>query len=174
MNETTISRSQPGPDFCILSDSADQTRRLAQKIAADLDSGVVLALTGDLGSGKTCFVQGLARGLQVPEQCPITSPTFTLVNEYSGRLPLFHVDLYRIEDVADIEDLGLDDLLDGEGITAIEWAERIRSMLPEDFMEIHFEILDDERRKITISGYGKAGAFVDRCARNWNRENPRT
>ena len=146
--------------YIYITDSAEQTRRLARKIGEHLDSGSVLALTGDLGSGKTCFVQGLARGLQVPEECPITSPTFTLINEYPGRLPLAHIDLYRIESASDAEELGLDEILEGEGVAAIEWAERIRDRLPEDFLEVRFEILGDRRRKITILGIGKAAGFL--------------
>lgn len=154
--------------------SADQTRWLAAKIAEYLDRGSVLALTGDLGSGKTCFVQGLARGLQVPEECPITSPTFTLVNEYPGRLTLYHIDLYRIEDESGVEDLGLEEMLDGAGIVAIEWAERIRSVLPEDSLEVHLEILGDRKREITVCGMGKAAGIIKNFAENRTPENTET
>jgi len=172
MPQIPTTRSQRSPGICFRSDSANQTRRLAQKVGADLDSGAVLALTGDLGSGKTCFVQGLAAGLQVPEHCPVTSPTFTLVNEYPGHRPLYHVDLYRVEAPWDAEDLGLDEVLDGDGITAIEWAERLPGILPEDFVEIHFEILGDEQRNITFFGIGNAAGWIEKHAGGWTLETP--
>ena len=91
--------------------SAEETKRLGRKIGSLIDDPIVLALSGDLGSGKTVFVQGLARGLDVPPDYYITSPTFTLVNEYPGRLRLFHIDLYRLDHFGDLEDIGLHDIL---------------------------------------------------------------
>ena len=94
----------------IIAHSVDETRKLGQKIGTLIKQPLVIALIGDLGSGKTAFVQGLACGLEVPDGYYITSPTFTLINEYPGRHPLAHVDLYRLEDIHDFEDLGLDSL----------------------------------------------------------------
>lgn len=115
-----------------------------------ITDGTVLALTGDLGSGKTSFVQGLAIGLEVPNGYYITSPSYTLINEYPGRYPLFHVDLYRISDPVDMEDIGLYEILDDNGVVAIEWADRIGQELLADSINIHFEITNDETRKIHI------------------------
>lgn len=114
-------------------------------------AGTVLALTGDLGSGKTSFVQGLATGLEVPDDYYITSPSYTLINEYPGRFTLFHVDLYRISNPIDIEDIGFYEILDENGIVAIEWADRIEQSFLPDPISIQFEITDDETRKIRIS-----------------------
>ena len=130
----------------------DETQKLGKIIGTAVTDGTVLALTGDLGSGKTAFVQGLARGLEVPDDYYITSPSYTLINEYPGRYPLFHVDLYRISDPMDMEDLGLYEILHNSGIVAIEWADRIeQKLLPDPIIAIHFEITDDDTRKICIT-----------------------
>ena len=121
------------------------------------------ALNGDLGSGKTTFVQGLANGLGVPRNYVITSPTFTLINEYPGRLPLFHVDLYRIADVEELENIGFFDLLTGDGVVAVEWADRVARELPEDRIDIGFQVVDDVRRGMEIRAGGQtAGDLLKR------------
>ncbi|MDF1593360.1 MAG: tRNA (adenosine(37)-N6)-threonylcarbamoyltransferase complex ATPase subunit type 1 TsaE [Desulfobacterales bacterium] len=138
----------------IISRGDGETRTLGRKIGALAPHGLIVALTGDLGSGKTCLVQGLARGLGVPEEYIVTSPSYTLINEYPGRLPLYHADLYRIENPVDFDDIGLYDIVAGSGVTAIEWADR---MQPEDLVEylsIAFEILDDSLRKIILTASG--------------------
>ena len=111
--------------FQITTRTADETQKLGQTIGRWIEQPLVIALTGDLGSGKTAFVQGLAVGLEVPGQYYITSPTFTLINEYPGRLPLFHIDLYRLDDSSDLQDIGLDELLYDQAVFAIEWAEKM-------------------------------------------------
>ena len=115
---------------------------------------LVVALVGELGSGKTAFVQGLARGLQVPETYRITSPTFTIINEYPGRCRLIHVDLYRIDTRSDLQDLGLEDLLHSDGVAAIEWAERLQPDLPDERLIVRLKIIDDESRRILIIAGG--------------------
>jgi len=132
----------------------EETWALGKNIGGVLTGGNILALTGDLGSGKTSFVQGLARGLGVDEKYYITSPTFTLINEYPGRCTLFHVDLYRIEDPFDYEDIGLYEILHGRGVTAIEWADKLLENLISEFIGIHFEISGDESRNIGIIARG--------------------
>jgi tRNA threonylcarbamoyladenosine biosynthesis protein TsaE len=137
--------------YQITTRSVDETQKLGEIIGTTVTAGTILALTGDLGSGKTAFVQGLARGLEVPDDYYITSPSYTLINEYPGRFPLFHIDLYRISDPMDIEDIGLYEILDDSGIVAIEWADRIEQKLLPDFISIHFEITDDDTRKLCIN-----------------------
>lgn len=105
--------------------SASETRHLGEVLGQCISSPLVVTLTGDLGSGKTVFVQGLARGLDVSREYYVTSPSYTLINEYPGRLPLYHADLYRLAGGADLEDLELLDLINGRGVVAIEWADRI-------------------------------------------------
>jgi tRNA threonylcarbamoyladenosine biosynthesis protein TsaE len=120
--------------------------------------GSILALHGDLGSGKTVWVQGLAAGLDVPDACYVTSPTYTLINEYPGRLPLFHVDLYRLNEALDMEEIGLYDILRENNIIAIEWAERLADDLPRDYLALDFTIISDTVRKISIMAHGSAAA----------------
>jgi tRNA threonylcarbamoyladenosine biosynthesis protein TsaE len=134
--------------------SAEETRTLGRRIGESVTDTTIIGLIGDLGCGKTAFVQGLARGLSVPEEYYITSPTFTLINRYPGRLPLFHVDLYRIEDPLEVEDIGLNEILTGRGVVAIEWADRIFGELPAARIEFYFDILTDESRCIKVVGYG--------------------
>ncbi len=121
----------------IVTQSPDETRELAFRVAAELPAGSVLALHGDLGAGKTCFIQGLAQALKVEQ--PVSSPTYTLVNEYRGTLPLYHIDLYRLHSAQEALDFGLDEYVDGAGVTAIEWAERADSVLPSRTVHLYLE-----------------------------------
>jgi len=127
--------------------SPEETREFAAQLARKLQVGDVVLLFGDLGAGKTTFVQGLARGLGVPEECYVQSPTFALINEYPGSVPLFHVDLYRLEP-EDVYDLGLEELLE-RGILVIEWSERLPFPFEKEF-RVFLNILSPERRKIIV------------------------
>jgi tRNA threonylcarbamoyladenosine biosynthesis protein TsaE len=133
----------------IISNSLSQTHELGKKIGAKLEAGTVIRLIGDLGSGKTSLVQGIAQGLEVSSEYYITSPTFTLINEYPGRYTLYHVDLYRLEDTVDFEDIGLLDILFDDGVVAIEWAEKLTEELKNP-ITIQLSILDDHSRKIHV------------------------
>ena len=133
------------------SNSYEETQKFAEEFSKTLKAGDVLCMYGDLGVGKTAFVQGLAKGLGIDE--PITSPTFTIVNEYSGRLPLYHFDVYRIGDVEEMEEVGFEDYVMGEGVSLIEWANLIEEILPEKRTEITIEKNLEEGfdyRKITV------------------------
>lgn len=112
-----------------ISNSYDETLKIAASFAGTLNKGDVLCMYGDLGAGKTAFVQGLAKGLGIDE--PITSPTFTIVNEYEGTLPLYHFDVYRIADSDEMYEIGFDEYVYGEGVSVIEWCELIEDILPE-------------------------------------------
>ncbi len=139
----------------IITESARQTQLLGRYIGERLRSGTIIKLTGALGSGKTCFVQGLAQGLEVPPGYEVTSPTYTLMHEYPGRLPLVHVDLYRIADEMDVEAIGLWDISDPETVVAVEWADRIKDAFwPRESWQIDFQTLEDETRRIQLIGYG--------------------
>lgn len=120
--------------------SPEETWELATELADELPAGTVMALHGELGAGKTCFIQGYAAALGIDE--PITSPTYTLIGEYEGRLPLHHIDLYRLSGPVEALGLGLEEYFDVNGITAIEWAERAEGLLPDDLL--HIEIKADE------------------------------
>jgi tRNA threonylcarbamoyladenosine biosynthesis protein TsaE len=137
-----------------ISHSPDQTRRVGARLGQLLEGGQVLCLVGDLGTGKTCLVQGIGRGMGVEDQ--ITSPTFTLVNEYPGaRFPLYHIDLYRIVDVKAAFTFGLDDYLSGDGVCVLEWAERVRKLWPEEYLLITLRHIDDTKRGLTLRGFGE-------------------
>ena len=128
--------------------SPDETQALGARLAERLQPGDVLALTGELGAGKTCFTQGVARGLGVRGRA--VSPTFVLVNEYRGRLPVHHVDAYRTESLTELLDLGLDEMLSGDGVTIVEWADKLEPLLPPRAIHVHIEGVGDEPRRITI------------------------
>lgn len=132
--------------------SVEETQALAQHLGERCQGGEVIALSGDLGTGKTSFVQGLARGLGVGRR--VNSPTFTIVKEYQGRqLPLYHMDVYRLED--ELEELGLEEYMGGSGVTVIEWPERIAAQLPEEHLHIRLEKLGEDRRQIIFTPRGK-------------------
>ena len=127
----------------------EATAAAGEALGRTLDAGDVVALYGELGAGKTCFVQGLARGLDVAGHA--TSPTFVLVNEYRGRLPVHHVDAYRTATLTELVDLGLLDLMGGDGVTVIEWADRAEALLPARTVRVHINGVGDEPRRITIA-----------------------
>ena len=124
----------------------DATIALGKKIGQQLVAGDVLVLDGDLGAGKTTFTKGLAAGLEIPDI--IKSPTFTIIHEYQdGRLPLYHMDAYRLEN-GGAEELGLEEYFDGDGVSVVEWAEFVEDELPADFLAIHFKRTDDDNTRI--------------------------
>jgi tRNA threonylcarbamoyladenosine biosynthesis protein TsaE len=143
--------------FQITTLTPDETQKLGKTIGKWIEHPLVIGLTGDLGSGKTAFVQGLAEGLEVPGDYYITSPTFTLINEYPGRFPLFHIDLYRLNGFSDLEDIGLDELMYDQAVIAIEWVEKISDDLPAEHLNMTFEIIDGEYRRISLIAYGHKG-----------------
>lgn len=127
-----------------------ETEQLGQKLGQTLPAGTVIAYRGDLGAGKTAFTRGLARGLGITD--PVTSPTYTIVNEYvSGRLPLFHFDMYRLHSADDLFDIGWDDYLERGGICAVEWSENVTEAM-EDAITVTIQKIGEESRKITLEG----------------------
>lgn len=120
------------------SNSAEETRALGKRMGEEAQAGDVIALTGDLGVGKTVFTKGIAEGLGVKE--PVSSPTFTILQEYrSGRMPLYHFDVYRIGDPEEMDEVGFDDYIYGDGLCLIEWAELISDLMPEHYRQITIE-----------------------------------
>jgi tRNA threonylcarbamoyladenosine biosynthesis protein TsaE len=115
----------------------------------------VVALVGELGAGKTQFIKGLAEGAGVGKPTYISSPSFTLINEYPGSIPFYHVDLFRLERAKEAEELGLEDYFEGDGITAIEWADKIPSLLPREMLLIHIVYTGENTRSIEVTGKGK-------------------
>jgi ATPase, YjeE family len=128
----------------------EETEKVGMRLAEHLEKGAVIALSGSLGAGKTVLVKGVAKTLGITEA--IVSPTFTLVQEYEGRLPLYHLDLYRLSGEDEFESMGGEDFLYSDGLTFIEWSEKIESMLPEDTIYVNVDIKEDLRRDISIEG----------------------
>ena len=130
--------------------SPEETEKIGEALAKSLQPGTILAYRGDLGAGKTAFTRGLARGLGCKET--VTSPTYTIVNEYlGGRLPLFHFDMYRLASSDDLWDIGWEDYLDREGMCAVEWSENVQDAM-EDAVTVTIEKLGENTRRITIEG----------------------
>ena len=134
----------------VLSDSPDSTEALANKLSQLLLPGDFISLFGELGAGKTRFASGVAKGLGVDPSKPITSPTYTLLNIYQGRIPLYHFDLYRLSGDDDIADLGFSEYFYGNGICLVEWAERLNDELPQSRLEIRLSYVDDDSRDIEL------------------------
>ena len=138
-----------------ITNAPEQTELVGAKLAQQLTAGTIIAYKGDLGAGKTAFTRGLARGLGAKES--VTSPTYTIVNEYlSGRLPLFHFDMYRLHSADELFDIGWEDYLDRGGVCAVEWSENVADAL-ENPITVTIEKLGEDSRRITITG----GIFCD-------------
>ncbi|HLQ70493.1 MAG TPA: tRNA (adenosine(37)-N6)-threonylcarbamoyltransferase complex ATPase subunit type 1 TsaE [Bacillota bacterium] len=131
--------------------SEEHTMKLAEKLASLLKPGDVITLEGDLGAGKTTFTKGIAHGLGVKRV--VNSPTFTIIKEYSGELPLYHMDVYRLEDSD--EDIGFAEYFDGDGITVVEWAHFIEDYLPDDYLNVNMTYVDEHKRLIDFHAKGK-------------------
>lgn len=129
------------------------TEAFGIRIGKQAMPGDIITLTGELGAGKTTLTQFIGKGLLVPESCYITSPTFSLLHEYPGRIPLYHFDMYRLSE-EEIGDLGFEDYLYGNGISVIEWPDRLGSMMPDKRLDIDLQYLGNEGRKAQIRGFG--------------------
>jgi tRNA threonylcarbamoyladenosine biosynthesis protein TsaE len=134
----------------IESTSPEETQAAGERLGARLEPGDVVALTGELGAGKTCFTQGLAAGLGVLRRA--VSPTFVLVNEYQGRVPVHHVDAYRTNSMTELLDFGIEEMFSGDGVTIVEWADKLVPLLPAHAVRVHIEGVGDEPRVITVTG----------------------
>ncbi len=137
----------------IISNNPRQTREIGLRIGRIVQSGDILLLSGNLGAGKTCLTQGIARGMDITEYT--SSPSFVVIKEYQGRIPLYHIDLYRIDRTEEIGDLGLDDYLYGNGVCVIEWADKALGLLPAQNMLIKMEYLAQTRRCLQFQPRGK-------------------
>jgi len=135
--------------------SASETVRIGKTIGSLLLPGDVVALVGELGAGKTQFIKGLAAGVGIENSAYISSPSFTLIHEYPGEIPFYHIDLYRLEREQEAEELGLEEYFQGRGIMAIEWADKIPSLLPEELLFISIAYFDKNIRSLEIAGNGK-------------------
>jgi tRNA threonylcarbamoyladenosine biosynthesis protein TsaE len=150
--------------------TTEETKALAQAIAGLLSGGDVVVLTGDLGAGKTTFVQGAALALGVTD--PVASPTFTLVRQYRGARPIYHVDVYRLNRIQEVIDLGVEELFDPDGVTFVEWGDVIEGLLPQSYLEVEMWVRpEDEGRLLILSATGRAWALrwerLEDVTRRW-------
>lgn len=151
--------------FKLEANNYKKTLEIASKLANYLKPGSVLTLEGELGAGKTSFTQGLAQGLGITKI--VNSPTFTIIKEYQGRLPLYHMDVYRLID--SIENLGFDEYFYGEGVTVIEWASVIEEFLPNEYLKIIIDKLENDKRVISFQPIGKE--YLEVCKEFFKNEN---
>lgn len=138
----------------IITKNPKQTIELGKAISDFFQKGDIIALFGNLGSGKTTLVKGIAKGLKVKSQI-VNSPSFVLLKEYEGRLPVYHFDFYRINKTEEIYGIGLEEFLFGKGVCVIEWADRIKRFLPKQYLQIELQVKDKNKRKIRMIGFGK-------------------
>ena len=155
--------------------TADDTRAVGEALAGLLRPRDAVILTGELGAGKTTLVQGIARGLGVTDR--VVSPTFTLVREYHGRLEVAHVDVYRLERIQDVIDLGFEEILDPDGVTFVEWGDAIEGLLPETYLEVElWTRVEDEGRMVVLSALGASWAprweRLEAITQQWSEHGP--
>lgn len=145
-------------DYKYTSYTEDETNELAENLESEKFPGMVICLNGELGSGKTSFTKAFARSLGIKED--VTSPTFNIIKEYpDGELPLYHMDVYRID--GKVEELGLDEYFDGDGVTIIEWADMINNYLPKERLDIQIKVIGEDARVFILKPYGKQ--YEDIC-----------
>ena len=142
-------------EFIFHSSGPEKTQLFGKKLGETLRAGDVVALIGEIGAGKTCLTQGIAQGLGLSEGLRITSPTFTLINEYHGRVVLYHMDMYRLATIKDLEDTGYEACFHDKAVIVIEWAEKIREALPGEIFIVSLMYMGDKERKITLTGNGQ-------------------
>lgn len=134
---------------CIHISNQKELEKIAEKLGKLVTSGDIICMSGDLGAGKTTFTQSFAKGLSIEDY--ITSPTFTLINEYNGRIPLYHFDVYRINNIMDMEDLGYEEYFYGAGVCVIEWANLIEEVLPSNYLWIEIKVTGQQSREICFT-----------------------
>ncbi|OGO04429.1 MAG: tRNA (adenosine(37)-N6)-threonylcarbamoyltransferase complex ATPase subunit type 1 TsaE [Chloroflexi bacterium RBG_13_54_9] len=137
----------------LISNSTDETQQIGRRLGELAQAGDLLLLVGELGTGKTCLTQGIALGLGIDDY--ITSPSFVLIREHKGRLPLYHIDLYRLDKAEEILDLGLDDYLSGPGVCVVEWADKALDFFPKEHLLITLNHLDETKRTLHLQAKGQ-------------------
>jgi tRNA threonylcarbamoyladenosine biosynthesis protein TsaE len=152
--------NEPTAKLTVTSRSSEETFLIGKIIGRNLIEKDIVALVGDLGAGKTCLAQGIARGLGVPDEYQITSPSFTLINEYQGRIMLYHFDLYRLSRASEMNDMGYEEYFFGEGVSVIEWADKMTGILPHESLFVLINYTDENERNIIISGQEKKIAMI--------------
>jgi tRNA threonylcarbamoyladenosine biosynthesis protein TsaE len=149
------------------------TQALGRALGQRLFRGAVVALVGQLGAGKTFLVRAIAEGLGVPDSRIVSSPTFVLIQEYPGRLPVYHFDAYRLTKLAEFADLGVHEYFDGDGVCLVEWADRVEPLLPAERLHIHIDVTGDQSRRLTLTPTGIAYENVVNSLRELTAESTR-
>jgi len=144
----------------VISRSPEATFVIGKVIGGNLIEGDVVALVGELGAGKTCIAQGIARGLGIAHEYQITSPSFTLINEYEGKMTMYHLDLYRLQRSSELDDIGYEEYLFGKGVSVIEWADKAVNILPDSTLIISINYVTENERAIIISGQSEKLAMI--------------
>lgn len=144
----------------------DETIRFGLKLGMLLSFGDVVALIGELGAGKTTLVKGIARGLGVTDMRTVKSPTFSLVHTYKGRVPIYHFDAYRLGDTQEMLNIGSDEMIYGNGVTIVEWADNVSGCLPQRYLEITLTFISENERNITMRGCGNHYDTIIKCLRD--------
>ncbi len=142
------------PTYTVDASCVADTLDMGHRLGESLQPGIVVTLIGTLGSGKTHFVKGVARGNQLPVDLIASSPTFVLVNEYPGKLHLYHIDAYRLRSYHDLEAIGIDEICDGGGATFIEWADRVPECIPPEHLQVEISITGEQTRQLTFTPKG--------------------
>jgi tRNA threonylcarbamoyladenosine biosynthesis protein TsaE len=154
-------------EWIVTTSSPDETRKLGRLLGRIIADPMAVLLSGELGAGKTCLTQGLAIGLGIPAGEPVTSPSYTLMNHYRGRLDLYHFDLYRLSDPDELVDIDFDGYINGNGVTVVEWADRFPGLGAEG-LRVEISYGEDENRKVSFSARGRYGEEVlAHLARRW-------
>lgn len=146
--------------YTVITASPADTEKLGRELGSMLHSGIFIALTGELGGGKTCFTRGLVAGIAPESAAMVASPTFAIMNEYVGATPVFHFDFYRLSGSLEIAELGFEDYFLGNGICIAEWAERLEELVPPDHLSVNFKYAAGEHRKISIEASGPVSSAV--------------
>ena len=138
-------------EYKIITSSEEETIELAQNLESEKFPNMIICLNGELGSGKTVFTKGIANALGITES--VTSPTFTIIKEYEGELPLYHMDVYRLDN--DSAEIGIEDYYTKGGVVVIEWADMVKNILPEERLDIKFKVIDENKRALILTPHGK-------------------
>ena len=167
-----VAKSLRRKSAILCTSSPEETIQLGQFIGEILKPGSVIGLCGELGTGKTHLAKGLARGLGIDHRYYVTSPSFTIISEYPGRIPLNHIDLYRLEEMDQMGELGYEEYFYGDGVTVIEWAEKILPFLPENRLMVELSHLCEKRRKLRIIGHGHPYRDIVGDIARWKTDRP--
>jgi len=159
--------AKKGHEIIFTSKNAEETIKFGKALGTLLTNGHVVALIGDLGTGKTTMVKGIVTGLDVKDSRNVKSPTFSLAHKYNGRIPVYHIDAYRLSGSQELLDIGSDEMIFGNGVTIIEWADNVPDSLPEEYLKITLTHVSEERRNIKACAYGKRYDQIIQLLRDW-------